>query len=205
MFILLLGGDSNFANALCGNFSQILDNGYTYQEIRTEILSCFYSNGRQFNWNRFTAKPNLNLLKQGQRYFHKELKITSTPPEVDYDINKGTMVSKPYKFSLEPRASYTLQEFSSYFYQTMPIDLQAHPPARMTGMLIYKINQYGIDKLLFMTDAYAEDCRAHQSVFNLGAWDNYSTIANQRLEEIKSNYSDNEPYYILKDRKLFNV
>ena len=50
MFILLIGGDKEFANQILNLFIGYLNNGYTYQDIKTEILKSFY-NSQQFRWN----------------------------------------------------------------------------------------------------------------------------------------------------------
>jgi hypothetical protein len=207
LFILLLGGDKQFANQLCCLFAQYLDNGYTYQDIKTEILTSFYKN-RVFRWGIFNNPKkdvnNKNILKNGTRYYHRELKLVSKPPTVERNIDLGTMVSRTPEYFLEPTASYTVQDFVRYFYNTMPIDSQAWHMNKMIGMLKYKIEQYGIDKLLFMTDIAAQDHKANGTVFNLGNWDDYSFIADQRIIEIKSAFSEDQPYYTPKQRKLFN-
>ena len=203
----MLGGDRQFANQLCCLFAEYLDNGYTYQDIKTEILTSFYKN-RIFRWGIF-SKPkkdinNKNLLKNGTRYYHKELKLVSKPPTVERDIDRGTMISRTPEYFLEPTASYTVQDFIRYFYNTMPVDLQAQPMTKMVGIFKYKIEQYGIDKLLFMTDIASQDHKANSTVFNLSAWDDYSCIADRYITEIKSAFSSDKPYYTPKQRRLFN-
>ena len=202
MFILLIGGDKEFANQILNLFIGYLNNGYTYQDIKTEILKSFY-NSQQFRWNMFSKAKNNNLLTHGTRYYHKQLKLLSTPPVVERNIDDGTMVSRTPEYFLEPVASYTIQEFIQYFYQTMPVDLQAQPPARMNGIIKYKLETYGVDKLLFMTDIYAQDCKENHTLFNLSKWDDYSSIADEHLSTIKSTISENEQYYTPRKRRLF--
>lgn len=185
-------------------FVEYLDKGYTYQDIKTEIYQCFYDKRQTFRWNRFkNPKANGNLIKQGIKYCHKELKLIAKPPIVDYDVDRGTMVSRGEDYFLEQVASYTLQDFIKYFYNNIPVDLQAQPPNKMTGMFRYKIQQYGIDKLLFMTDIMKEDLEDKNKIFNLGEWDNYSYQADTLMNDFLSNFSENEKYYIPKQRRLF--
>lgn len=207
IFILLLGGDRNLANNIYNGFVNALNNGYTYQFIKQEIFTAFYGN-KQFRYNIFNNKrsvdmKNTNLLSFGNVYYHNELKITNNPLEVEMDIDKGTIVSRDKEWYLEPVASYTIQDFIQYFYRTMPIDLQANPPKKMEGMLKYKVNQYGIDKLLFMTDIMATSCKEKDKLFDLGKWDDYSYKADMLMEEIKNTLPVGEDYYKLKERKLF--
>lgn len=211
IFISLLGGTKEFANRICNLFMQYLDNGYTYQDIKKEILTAFYSKNKTFRWNIF-HKPkrnndnNYNLLKNGTRYYHNQLKVLNDLPQVTYDINQGTMVSRTPEYFLEPVASYTIQEFIQYFYKNVPIDLQSQPPDKMLGLAKYKVGVFGIDKILFMTDICAQYCKENNLVFNLNKIDEYSIIADEHLSMVKSNYPDNEPYYTFKERKLpFNV
>lgn len=208
MFILMVGGDKQFANQLCGLFTQYLSLGYTYQDIKTEILTTFY-NHKDFRWNLFSYRKRgngdmINLLKPNERYYHKELKLISKPPTIDRDIDHGTLVSRTPEYFLEPVASYTIQEFVRYFYNTMPLNMQEWPMNKTTGMIKYKIDQYGIDRLLFMTDIAAADYKANGTLFNLGEWDEYANKADQYLEEMKYSVSDNEPYYTPRKRNLFN-
>jgi hypothetical protein len=209
MFILLLGGDKNFANQLYELFNEYLDRGYLYKEIKMEIMNTFYNKNHMFRWNLFN-NPRMNkenegnLLKSGTRYYHKELKIVSKPPTVSRDIDKGIIASRVPEYFLEPTASYTVQDFVHYFYCNMPIDLQAWPMKKVTGMIKYKINQYGVDKLLFMIDAMASYCKENGAKFDLGSLDDFAFNAEQQMVEIKSNFGENIPYYTLKRRVLFN-
>ena len=183
---------------------EYLDKGYTYQDIKTEIIKCFYDRKKYFRWEMFkNPKQNSNLITQGIKYYHKELKITAHPPIVDYDIDKGTMVSRGEDYFLEQVASYTLQDFTRYFYNNIPVDLQAQPSNKMAGIFKYKIEQYGIDKLLFMTDIMKDDLEDKNKIFNLGQWDNYSCEADQLINEFLSNFPTNNQYYIPKKRRLF--
>ena len=204
----MVGGDKNFTNQLYGLFTQYLSLGYTYQDIKAEILTVFYTH-KDFRWNMFTYRKHgnealINQLKPNERYYHKELKLVSKPPTVDRDIDHGTLVSRTPEYFLEPVASYTLQECVRYFYNTMPLNMQEWPMHKTIGMLKYKINQFGIDRILFMIDMAASDHKANGTVFDFGAWDEYANKADQYLEEMKYSISDNEPYYTPKKRNIFN-
>lgn len=201
MFIMLIGGDRQYANQLTGLFSQFLDNGWAFNDIRTEILRIFYDSRSTFRWQMFQRKKDENIISQRETYYHKQLKLVSQPSVATVDINNGTIVSRTEESYLERAASYTIQEFIQYFYSVMPVDLQAQPPTRMAGILKYKIKQYGIDKLLFMVDICAEECKINNKIFSLSDFDNYSVSANNRIEEIKANIVDT--YYTPKKRRLF--
>jgi hypothetical protein len=66
------------------------------------------------------------------------------------------------------------------------------------------MDQYGVDRLLFMTDIAASDYKANGTLFNLGEWDEYANKADAYLEEMKYSISDNTQYYSLKKRNIFN-
>lgn len=208
MFIILVGGDKKFANQLVALFTQYLAFGYTYHEIKEEILITFYTH-KNFRWDKFKYRKNkdandINLLKPNQRYYHKELKIVSKPPTIDRNIDHGTLVSRTPEYFLEPVASYTIQELVQYFIHTMPLNISEWPLNKTIGMLKYKVNQFGLDRLLFMIDMAAEDNKANQTVFDFSNWDMYANKADQYLEEMKYSISDNEQYYTPKKRNLFN-
>jgi hypothetical protein len=85
----------------------------------------------------------------------------------------------------------------------MPVDLQSQSPNRLTGILKYKIESYGIDKLLFMTDIYAQNCKEKATVFCLSKWDDYSMEADDYINQLKSMLSDDNPYYVPRQRRIF--
>ena len=208
MFILLVGGDKQFAKKLCAIFNEFLARGYTTEEIKTEILMAFYTKN-SFRWENFQSRKRndtalINLLSPFEKYHHKELKLVSKPPTISRDINHGTLVSRTPEYFLEPVASYTIQDLVRYFIKTMPFNAQEWPIKKLTGMLKYKTDQYGIDRLLFMTDIAAEDHKANGTLFNLGMWDEYANKADQYLEEMKYSISDSEQYYYPKKRHLFD-
>lgn len=210
MFVLLLGGDKNYANQLCSLFTEYLDKGYTYQDIKTEIFKAFYDRKKTFRWHLFKNKKGgdatkTNLLKSNTRYYHKQLKLLNGLPTVEHDIDSGTLVSRTPEYFLEPVASYTIQDFIQYFYQVMPMDLQAQPPSKMAGLIKYKIETFGIDKMLFMTDIYSEWCKENSTIFTLSRWDEYSHLADERLIEVKGAFAEDKPYYVYKQRRLFDV
>lgn len=167
----------------------------------------FYKSHKEFRWQIFNNKKinsdTSNLLKSNTVYFHNQLKLLNSLPVVEQNINKGTMISRVSEYYLEPVASYTIQDFIQYFYKTMPFDRQSQIPSKLRGIFKYKIEQYGIDKLLFMTDIYAQECLSDGTLFTLGKWDDYSYKADAHIESFKSNLPQNEPYYTPKKRRLF--
>lgn len=152
-----------------------------------------------------TIKKDNNYIKQNEFYYHKELKLINDLPVVNYDLDRGTIVSRNNEYFVERVASYTLQDFTRYFYNVMPIDMQANPPSKMLGMFKYKINQYGIDKLLFMVDIMAEDCKDKNKLFNIGSLDDYSCAVNDHIQHIKNSLSEQKKkeYYVQRKRRLF--
>ena len=203
MFIVLLGGDKNIANQVYNMFMEFLDKGYTYHNIKTEILRCFYDSKQKFRWDMFNKPKSDNLIKQDQIYYHNELKIINKPHTVDYDVDQGTIVSREQEYFVARVASYTLQEFTKYFYEHMPIDIQANPPKKMSGIFKYKINQYGIDKLLFMVDIMSEDLKSKNMLFNIGQIDDYSCKVEDYIHSITDSFPNGINYYIPRKRRIF--
>lgn len=178
--------------------NQCLDNGYTYTEIRFALIEHVH-HWSTFSFNKY-AKPNrkqeVNLLKSGTMYYHKELKIISAPPVINHDIDSGTMTSSKTEFYVEPVASYSINNLLTYFYSKNMADETEYNPKRMTGIFKHMIDKYGLDKLLFMIEGAARMYDAEHKVFSLSDFDSYSSTASQYLEEIKNNckYSGSDKY-----------
>lgn len=188
---------------LLNTFANILDNGYTYQDIKQAILKA-YNGDKIFPFYIFKQPCENNLIKQGTMYYHKELKLMNSLPVVNHDIDSGTITSSKTEFYLEPVASYTLDDLLKYFYSKNMADIQEFNPKRMKGMFKHMVQKYGLDKLLFMIEGAARMYDSEQKVFTLNDFDSYSSTASQYLEEIKNNckYSGGDKY-VPRKRMLF--
>ena len=185
-------------NEIIAQMCKCLDNGYTYEEIRFALIEHIH-HWKQFSFNRYSApnkKQEVNLLKQGTMYYHKELKIISSPPVINHDIDSGTMTSNTTEFYVEPVASYTINNLLTYFYSKNMADETEYNPKRMAGIFKHMIDKYGLDKLLFMIEGAARMYEAEHKVFSLSDFDSYNSTASQYLEEIKNNckYSGSDKY-----------
>ena len=184
-------GSASLINALC----TALNNGYTYQSIKKDIMKCFYSN-TLLPFTKYTKIVNDNLIKQGIRYYHKELSLRNDIPPVQYDIDKGTTSSTDFEFYIEPAASYTMDELIKYFYSKNMADTTEYNYNRMAGIFKYKIESYGLDKVLFMIEAAYRAFEGEHKKFSIQEFDSYSSTASRYLEEIANNckYSGGEQY-----------
>ena len=207
MYIVLIEKkplNSNNQKALLKELAKILDNGYSYQEIRKEILKVFHSNAL-FPFHKYQKqKYDGNLVKQCVMYYHKELKLMNSLPVINHDIDKGTMTSNQVEYYLEPVASYTMNDLLQYFYSKGMADTQEYNAKRMTGIFKHMIEKYGLDKLLFMIEGAARMYESEHKIFSLSDFDSYSSIASRYLEEIKNNckYSGGDTY-VARKRMLF--
>ena len=129
----------------------------------------------------------------------------NTLPVVNHDIDKGTMTSSKAEYYLEPVASYTINDLLKYFYSKGMADEQEYNYKRMYGMFRHKIEQYGLDKVLFMIEAAARMFNSEHKIFSLSDFDSYSSVASSYLEEIKNNckYSGGDRY-VPRKRMLFS-
>lgn len=185
-------------NEVIAQMCRCLDNGYTYEEIRFALIEHIHWN-KPFSFNRYSTpnrKQEVNLLKQGTMYYHKELKLMNNLPVVNHDIDSGTMTSSKVEFYIEPVASYTISNLLTYFYSKNMADEVEYNPKRMAGIFKHMIDKYGLDKLLFMIEGAARMYEAEHKVFSLSDFDSYNSTASQYLEEIKNNckYSGSDKY-----------
>lgn len=206
MYIVLIERqplNPNNQKELITELIKALDNGYTYQDIRKDILNSFH-NDTLFPFYKYKKQINANLVKQGVMYYHKELKLMNSLPVINHDIDSGTMTSNKVEYYLEPVASYTMDDLLKYFYSKDMADIQEYNPKRMAGIFKHMIDKYTLDKLLFMIEAAARMYQAEHKIFSLADFDSYSSTASQYLEEIKNNckYSGGDKHVIRK-RTLF--
>ena len=175
---------------LIGWFNKILDNGYTFLDIKNEMIIA-KKNNADIRWKIFSKpKPhgsNVNLLKSNIRYYHKELLIRNSPTVVDHDIDNGTLVSHNEDFFVEPSASYTMDEFIKYFYLKIHPDTIQYNPKRMTGFFTSMLNSFSIDVLLFMIEAISRNEERCGKAFTVNNIMDYYTIAQQYINDIKQN------------------
>lgn len=188
-------------------FCTYLDNGYTYKEMVNDILNCFYLHNK-FPFDKYNKKSSIgaNLIKQGVIYYHKELKLINKFPTVNHDIDAGTLISEEEDYYLEQVASYTIDDLLKYFYSFGMANEQEYNYKRMYALFKYKINDYGLDKVLFMIEACARMYNAEQREFKLSDFEASQSIASMYLEEIQNNCKNTggSRYYVTRKRKLFD-
>lgn len=188
-----------------GMLCSYLDKGYTYQELHNAITESWKCH-QPFPHYKFKNKASqVNLVKQGTMYYHKQLKLMNSLPVITHDIDSGTITSSTQEFYVEGVASYTMNDLLTYFYSKNMADEQEYSPKRMAGFFKFSIDKYGIDKVLFMIEAAARMYDAEKKVFTIDSFESYSSTASQYLEEIKNNckYSGGDKY-VYRKRVLFS-
>lgn len=170
--------------------NRILDSGYTFNDIKSEMIHASRTNS-DVRWKNFSKpKPfsnDVNLLKTGNRYYHKELVIKSGTTVVDHDIDNGTLVSHTEDFYIEPSASYTMNDFLNYFYEKIHPDKVQFNPKRLSGFFNSMLNSFPIDILLFMIEAIAQDEEKCGNAFTFNGINDYSVTAQRYINDIKQN------------------
>lgn len=162
-----------------------------------DIITAF-NTGKNMNYNKYKNKKNNgNILKQGVINYHKELRILPPPPVVDFDLNTGTLTSlnKPEHYS-EPVASYTMKQLYAYLKSKINIDEAEFPDNRLYGIFNNLIGRYGIDKVLFMIEAFSRYASPDGIKFGLNEFNSYSQKATEYINQIKNNIkmTGDEPY-----------
>lgn len=201
---MLINGENQVPHKLYKAIADILDNGYTYEDVMKQIIICF-NNHEMFPFYRFKNKQNKNLLKQGIRYYHKELNIMSKLNPIHHNVDTGIITSQGNEYWIEPRASYTLEELINYMYSKNMIDKDEFPTGRMHGLIKSMVNQYGLEILLFMIEHASRMHDSDHRMFNVREFDTYHSIAVSYFEEAKNNctYSGGADY-VPRKRMLFS-
>lgn len=188
MYTAMIEKSKQIPDGLIDAIAKILDNGYTYEDVRSDIVNAF-NNHSMFPFYKFKKpKQNGNLLKYGVRYYHKELNIMSKLKPVCHDIDTGTITSQgENEYWIEPRASYTIEDLIDYMYSKNIINMIEFPPNRMRGLMKSIVNQYGIETVLYMIEHCARVYESEHEIFTLRKFDTYNSIARSYLEEVKNN------------------
>lgn len=197
MYTVLIEGNKHIPNGLMKAIADILDNGYTYEDVRPEIVYAF-NHKEMFPFYKFkNLKQNGNLLKQGVRYYHKQLNIMSQLKPVFHDIDSGTITSQgENEYWIEPRASYTAKDLADYIYSKGVVDEVEYPPYRMYGIMKSFVERFGIDTVLYMVEHCVRVHDNDKTVFSMRTFETYNSIARSYLEEVKNNcvYSGGADY-----------
>lgn len=131
-----------------------LNNGYTYQNIINHINNTNIT-FESFK-NLFKCKKNgsnINLLKHNDgMYYHNQLRILPPPPTSYYDPNKCEIIQEEIVYSLELRASYTINDLIEYIKTKTSMKYLANNIKKLIGAIKIEIKRFDIDYLLFLID-----------------------------------------------------
>lgn len=189
--------NSQQKNKIIYDFCVVLSKGWTFKEVSNNMHQCIKSktpiddivNFFTVKCHRNVGQYDMNILAPTQLYYHKQLKIISKPQCINVDYNAGTMVSnQPQEFFLEMAASYTVNELTDYFMSKDMIDTQEYSRSRISGLMKYYVDRYGIDAVLFMIEAACQDSDSQErKMVNMREFENYYTTAKEFVENIKNN------------------
>lgn len=200
-------GDKQDIDSIVKGFNRILDNGLTFNQVKDTILFCWHNNIKTFPWGMYKEQNdiyNTNLIKSDKVYYHKNLLIKNKIGIVNHNIDTGELTNSPTEFFLEPRASYTLNEFVDYFYEQTNIDKVQNNRKRVTNFFLSLLKTYDIDMLLFMTEAcirYTEEEKEIQLV----GFNDYQPYAVRYIKEMKDNrFKSIGADYVIRNRKLLS-
>lgn len=166
--------------------SYVLNSGYTFKECKNILLSNVNNraNFKIADIMKYTSY-HANLIKQGQMYYHKELRIQPEPAKVDVDYNTGTMISTKQEYFVEIAASYTMDEVYNYLLSLGYTNTYQWQQSRIKGLLNHYIGKYGLDTVMFMFEAIKDNIEDREFDFN--KFDNYYMIAKSYLDNITNN------------------
>lgn len=168
-------------------------------------------------YNTCRIGGNGNFIDSKKFYYHKELKICSKPPTVDFDIITGSFVTvENEKRFIEIKASYTIDDLIEYLKTKPNFKNTIVAKGKIIGALNYLINRYGIDLLLFLIDTadlfFINKQRYPSNVFEI---EDYIEIAKSNYNQCVNSYkaindiTSSNPYHkgleVLKDRSNLNV
>lgn len=184
---------------LITSLNTLLDGGCTASDIKNEMCNAV-STGQPFHWKSI-RNSNMNMIKSNTRYYHRELLSMARPSVVDHNINEGTFVSQQDDFYVEPRASYTMDEFLEFFYAKTDADKSIYPHRRMAGYFRTIIKNFGIDTTLFLIEAISRTEPINGSKFDVDRVLEYIPTAQSFLNDVKQNCTNSGgDAYVIKKR-----
>ena len=177
--------------AIINRFSYVLDKGCTLKDC---VKSMLYNMSNKNNFKildilAHKMSQERNLLEQNSMYYHKELRIQPEPSITDIDYNTGIMVSTKQEYFVEIAASYTIEDLMKYLLSFGYVDTCQWQYSRLKGLMEHYIKKYGIDIVLFMFEAIADNIEERSFDFN--KFDNYFPIAKGYMNNIINNCISN--------------
>lgn len=157
--------DKDKKKTIHAEFRKLIKAGWTSPELYAGINDWHRKHPDKptiFVSNLFAAKrpKSRNLLEYGRFYYHNALRNTSPPPlrAIDYDSGEITTISEPY--FLEMKASFDVEEVADYYCKQFEIKANKHEKSRIVGTFGYLLKNSDVERIMFMIDVAANECRA---------------------------------------------
>jgi hypothetical protein len=131
---------------------EVLQNGSSYNSINSKIQTSPIGSEDVERYLESTRVGCSNLINFNTFYYHNELRVVPSAPEVYFDLNTGDFVREPFEYFLEMKASYTIDDLINYLRTKPSMSLLFNNENRLVGGLNSLLGKYDIDKLLFAID-----------------------------------------------------
>lgn len=128
---------------------------------------------------------NYNLLHPLKFYYHKELRIISPPPVIDFDYDTGERTVTYSDYFLEMKSSYTLEDLYNYISSFDDLyNKNIYDKNKVIGTLKWLYEKYDIELLLYMIDASNDYISTNglQPLTNLFDIQTYYNYAKEKLD-----------------------
>lgn len=188
--------------------AEMLDNNMTSEQLLDEIPSIRTNIDENTNIKALFNRANPakeNLVKTTEFYYHNLLRCLPKPPQTEWDVNTGNIITTNEPYFLEMRASITLEQIVEYYCSRFDIQLDLSAVNRYKGSFKYMIQKLGIDLVLFMIDTasdiiLSEDSPKPSSPVGIGE---YETIAREcYFAKISENIASGDDKIVFKQRVL---
>jgi hypothetical protein len=104
-----------------------------------------------------------NLLDPNRFYYHNVLRLTSSPPKRQLDVDSGrVIIAASEAYYLEMRDSFTVDDLARYFCKQFRFRETQQDVGRYVGGFNWMLKHEDIEELLFMIDITANYCRAEK-------------------------------------------
>ena len=156
-------------NEIISDIARLLDKGWSLEDLYARIQHLNHVDITQKPSHIFKNPPTQpqpvvyqkdysdpnNLLKQGEYYYHSELRESKKPIYAKINI-KGELIYSNPDIAIQLKEKYYMQDLLGYFYMRCNIKPEPQLYAKHAGAFNHLLKSNSLDELLFTIDVVSD-------------------------------------------------